>query len=92
MPNIKKTLSNKRLPRNEFLSVQVLLDFVIAYLENFSSIRGVEIPTLPDFSQLGFGTRAVHVGQEPDAGSNAVIPSISMSTTFKQFEPGVHKV
>jgi cystathionine beta-lyase/cystathionine gamma-synthase len=42
--------------------------------------------------KLGFGTRAVHAGQEPDAGSNAVIPAISMSTTFKQFTPGGHKV
>jgi cystathionine beta-lyase/cystathionine gamma-synthase len=48
-------------------------------------------PQIPHHN-LGFGTRAVHAGQVPDEGSNAVIPTISMSTTFKQFSPGVHKV
>ena len=36
-----------------------------------------------------FATSALHVGQEPEQWkSRAVIPPISMSTTFKQFEPG----
>ena len=35
-----------------------------------------------------FATSALHVGQEPEQWkSRAVIPPISMSTTFKQFEP-----
>ena len=35
-----------------------------------------------------FATSALHVGQEPEQWkSSAVIPPISMSTTFKQFEP-----
>ena len=35
-----------------------------------------------------FATSALHVGQEPEQwNSRAVIPPISMSTTFKQFEP-----
>ncbi|KAK2154775.1 hypothetical protein NP493_2140g00008 [Ridgeia piscesae] len=35
-----------------------------------------------------FATSAVHAGQEPEQwNSRAVIPPISMSTTFKQFEP-----
>lgn len=40
----------------------------------------------------GFNTRAIHVGSEPDPSSNAVIPPISLSTTFKQDKVGVHKV
>ncbi|CCL99784.1 uncharacterized protein FIBRA_01806 [Fibroporia radiculosa] len=32
----------------------------------------------------GFGTRAIHVGSEPDPETGAVIPSISLSTTYKQ--------
>eukprot|EP01135_Chromosphaera_perkinsii_P004202 Nk52_evm21s271 gene=Nk52_evmTU21s271 len=36
-----------------------------------------------------FGTTAIHAGQEPDA-TGAVVPHISMSTTFKQSSPGVH--
>ena len=34
----------------------------------------------------------VHVGAEPDEATNAVIQSISLSTTFKQDAVGVHKV
>ena len=40
----------------------------------------------------GFGTRAIHVGAEPDAETGAVIPSISLSTTYKQDGVGIHKV
>ncbi|KAJ3508471.1 hypothetical protein NLJ89_g5734 [Agrocybe chaxingu] len=39
----------------------------------------------------GFGTRAVHVGSEPNEETGAVIPSISLSTTYKQQAIGVHK-
>jgi len=39
----------------------------------------------------GFGTRLIHVGSEPDTLTGAVIPSISLSTTYKQVAPGVHK-
>lgn len=41
--------------------------------------------------ELGFGTRAIHIGQEPDPSTGAVIPSISLSTTYKQSAIGVHK-
>jgi len=40
----------------------------------------------------GFGTRAIHVGSEPNEETGAVIPSISLSTTYKQSAIGVHKV
>ena len=40
----------------------------------------------------GFATRAVHVGSEPDQSTGAVIPTISLSTTYKQNGIGVHKV
>lgn len=41
----------------------------------------------------GFATKALHVGQDPEQWtSNAVIPPIVMSTTFKQEAPGKHKV
>lgn len=38
-----------------------------------------------------FDTLAVHAGQEPDAVTGAVIPAISLSTTFAQTSAGVHK-
>jgi len=38
-----------------------------------------------------FATDAIHVGQEPEQWkSMAVVPPISMSTTFKQYGPGQH--
>ena len=40
----------------------------------------------------GFGTRAIHVGSDPSEETGAVIPSISLSTTYKQASVGVHKV
>ena len=40
----------------------------------------------------GFGTRAVHVGSEANEETGAVIPPISLSTTYKQSAIGVHKV
>lgn len=39
----------------------------------------------------GFGTRAIHVGSDPSSETNAVIPPISMSTTYKQDGIGIHK-
>lgn len=41
--------------------------------------------------QDGFGTRAIHVGSEPSSETGAVIPSISLSTTYKQSGIGIHK-
>lgn len=40
---------------------------------------------------LGFATRALHVGSEPNADTGAVIPPISLSTTFAQDGVGNHK-
>lgn len=40
----------------------------------------------------GFGTRAIHVGSAPSEETGAVIPAISLSTTYKQAAIGVHKV
>ncbi|TPX33248.1 hypothetical protein SmJEL517_g03840 [Synchytrium microbalum] len=39
----------------------------------------------------GFGTLAIHAGQDPDPTTGAVIPPISMATTFAQAAAGVHK-
>ena len=40
-----------------------------------------------------FATVAIHVGQEPEQWkSMAVVPPISLSTTFKQYGPGKHAV
>ncbi|KAF9652328.1 hypothetical protein BDM02DRAFT_2915066 [Thelephora ganbajun] len=39
----------------------------------------------------GFGTRAVHVGSEPNKETGAVVPPISLATTYKQDGVGNHK-
>jgi cystathionine gamma-synthase len=42
-------------------------------------------------TELGFETRAIHVGQDPDPTTGAVVTPISLSTTFAQDSVGVHK-
>ncbi|RXW20209.1 hypothetical protein EST38_g5664 [Candolleomyces aberdarensis] len=39
----------------------------------------------------GFSTLSVHVGSSPDPSTGAVIPPISLSTTYAQSAPGLHK-
>ena len=40
---------------------------------------------------LAFGTRAIHAGQVPDPTTGAIMPPISVSSTYVQDSPGVHK-
>jgi len=49
-------------------------------------------PKKLDQEALGFGTRAIHVGSEPDPSTGAVVPAISLSTTYKQEDIGRNKV
>ncbi|NXC08640.1 CGL lyase, partial [Orthonyx spaldingii] len=45
---------------------------------------------LPPFPH--FATSAIHVGQEPEQwSSGAVVPPITLSTSFKQEEPGKNR-
>ena len=39
----------------------------------------------------GFETRAIHVGQDPDPSTGAVVKPITLSTTFAQSSVGEHK-
>ena len=39
----------------------------------------------------GFATKAIHVGQEPDPSTGAVVPPIYATTTYAQQEIGKHK-
>ncbi len=41
-----------------------------------------------NYANAGFATRAVHVGQQPDPTTGAVIPPIHATSTFVQFEFG----
>ena len=40
---------------------------------------------------LGFETRAIHAGQAPDPTTGAIVPPISLATTFAQDGVGVHR-
>ncbi len=44
-----------------------------------------------DHSRLRDASKVVHAGQAPDPSTGAVMPSISVSTTYVQESPGVHK-
>src|ERR1041384_2048495 len=44
-----------------------------------------------DAPTLGFGTRAIHAGQTPDATTGAVMTPIYYTSTYAQSGPGVHK-
>lgn len=39
----------------------------------------------------GFGTRAIHAGQEPDPSTGAIMVPIYATSTYVQSSPGVHK-
>ncbi|XP_070504926.1 cystathionine gamma-lyase-like [Chironomus tepperi] len=42
-------------------------------------------------AEEGFATKAIHVGQEPELWNcRAVVPLISLATTYKQFAPAQH--
>src|SRR5262249_30076368 len=42
-------------------------------------------------SDLGFETRAIHAGQEPDPTTGAIMTPVYMTSTYVQSSPGVHK-
>jgi len=45
---------------------------------------------MPDLDGKGFGTRAVHGAGPPDPSTGAVVPPISLATTFRQEAVGKH--
>lgn len=42
-------------------------------------------------SNLGFATRAIHAGQEPDPTTGAIMTPVYLTSTYVQESPGVHK-
>jgi cystathionine gamma-lyase len=46
---------------------------------------------MSDDKDFGFGTRAIHAGQEPDPVTGAVMTPIYYTSTYAQSAPGVHK-
>lgn len=62
-------------------------------VHQFSTSNGLRVNgSVKKSHSEGFSTRAIHVGSEPNAETGAVIPAISLSTTYKQDAVGVHKV
>lgn len=46
---------------------------------------------MTDTSNLGFGTKAIHAGQEPDPTTGAIMTPIYQTSTYTQESPGIHK-
>ena len=46
---------------------------------------------MKDASRFGFGTRAIHAGQEPDPTTGAVMTPVYFTSTYAQSAPGEHK-
>ncbi|MDO9453868.1 MAG: PLP-dependent transferase [Stagnimonas sp.] len=46
---------------------------------------------MSDSTALHFGTRCIHSGQSPDPTTGAIMPPVSLSSTYVQASPGVHK-
>jgi len=44
-----------------------------------------------NLNEQGFGTRAIHAGQEPDLVTGAVVTPISLASTFAQNSPGLNR-
>jgi len=44
-----------------------------------------------DTPQLGFSTRAIHAGQQPDPTTGAIMTPVYLTSTYVQESPGVHK-
>ncbi|MEM1043060.1 MAG: cystathionine gamma-synthase [Bacteroidota bacterium] len=42
-------------------------------------------------AELGFGTRAVHAGQEPDPSTGAIMTPVYLTSTYVQAAPGDHQ-
>ncbi len=43
------------------------------------------------YREFGFGTRAIHAGQEPEVSSGAIMTPIFQTSTYVQSSPGEHK-
>lgn len=43
-----------------------------------------------NLKNLGFATRAIHAGQEPDLTTGAIMTPVHLSSTYVQSSPGVH--
>lgn len=44
-----------------------------------------------DYGQMGFDTRAIHAGQEPDPSNGAIMTPIFQTSTYVQSSPGHHQ-
>ncbi|MCB0367975.1 MAG: PLP-dependent transferase, partial [Bdellovibrionales bacterium] len=44
-----------------------------------------------DNNELGFSTRAIHAGQQPDPSTGAIMTPVYLTSTYVQESPGVHK-
>ncbi|KAF8810390.1 hypothetical protein BYT27DRAFT_7186614 [Phlegmacium glaucopus] len=68
------------------------LDIITPIAKGITHTNGITTPIKGIKKHIdGFGTRAVHVGSDANEETGAVIPPISLSTTYKQTSIGIHK-
>lgn len=47
--------------------------------------------TMADTTKFGFGTKAIHAGQEPDPTTGAIMTPVFQTSTYVQASPGNNK-
>ena len=60
-------------------------------LRRFLMTQNRKQKKLPPPPAVGFGTRAVHSGQEPDPSTGAIMTPVYLTSTYVQAAPGKHK-
>src|SRR5690242_9584057 len=51
--------------------------------------RGIPMKKMK--TNLGFSTRAIHAGQQPDPSTGAIMTPVYLTSTYVQSSPGVHQ-
>jgi len=94
--NLVACVTNLSSPQ---LTVDHTLDKILLYklrlyknCSGFTVLRSLffQMSAFPSNPPLRLGTKLIHVGSEPDPQTGAVVPPISLATTFAQPSPGSH--
>jgi cystathionine gamma-lyase len=59
--------------------------------DNLTTLNPAKTSAQPEKKITGFGTRAIHAGQEPDPSTGAIMTPIYQTSTYVQESPGKHK-
>lgn len=70
--------------------------FSVSFQKYFATVSKnlplhLKFKTMTDTTKFGFGTKAIHAGQEPDPTTGAIMTPIYQTSTYTQASPGNHK-